>query len=76
MGWYTDSAMTNKFNYDTKITSNMDLYAAYMDLKEIFTKARAATIDNGKFKYDYKLDFQILINNSQINPLYQSKIAL
>lgn len=60
MGWYTDSAMTNKFNYDTKITSNMDLYASYMDLKEMFTKARAATIDNGKFKYDYKLDFQIL----------------
>ena len=60
MGWYTDPAITNKFNYDTKITSDMNLYASYMDLKEMFTKARAATIDNGKFKYDYKLDFQIL----------------
>ena len=60
MGWYTDSSMTTKFQNDTKITSDTNLYASYMDLKEMFAKARAATIDSGKFKYDYKLDFSIL----------------
>lgn len=60
MGWYTDSSMTTKFQNDTKITSDTNLYASYMDFKEMFAAARAATIDNGKFKYDYKLDFSIL----------------
>ena len=45
MGWYTDSSMTTKFQNDTKITSDTNLYASYMDLKKMFAKARAATID-------------------------------
>jgi len=31
VGWYTDSALTNKFDFDTPIMDNMTLYAGYSD---------------------------------------------
>ncbi|MGN0807409.1 MAG: Ig-like domain-containing protein [Candidatus Coproplasma sp.] len=30
-GWYTDSALTNKFNFSTAITSNITLYAKWVE---------------------------------------------
>ena len=30
-GWYTDSACTNKYNFDTPVTGNLDLYAKWTE---------------------------------------------
>ncbi|MFR7590840.1 MAG: InlB B-repeat-containing protein [Longibaculum sp.] len=31
-GWYTDSALTNEYNFDTQVQKNIDLYAKYEEL--------------------------------------------
>lgn len=67
MGWYTDSSKTEKFNPSQKITGDTKIYASYKTYEEVFLAARATTVDSGKFKYDYKMDFSILKKVAGIN---------
>lgn len=59
IGWYTDSSFTTKFDSSAKITADTNIYASYMSLIDLFIATRGETVNKGKFKYNYELDFTI-----------------
>ena len=48
MGWYSDRALTTKFNFDTKITSNISIYAKWEE-NNLDPNVEYGVVENGLY---------------------------
>lgn len=54
-GWYTDSALTNQFNFNTAITKNTVLYAKWEEPEKTYTFVVRATNSVGSMEKEFSI---------------------
>lgn len=63
VGWYTDSAYSNKAEFPITVTSDVKLYARFYTYEEAFVNARKNTVGDNVpgFSYNYTLDISATV---------------
>ena len=80
-GWYTDPSFITKFNYDTKVTKDITLYAKYKEWCKTFStdswSTIAANINENPEYYGYGCtkDISLDMDGNGTNETYQVRIA-